>query len=307
MTTVCDLTAQSSGKIVRIENETGIINRGQNSGVGTGDVFEVSRFKDDFIYWIGRIEVTKVSNKSSLVRVVAKADGQNIQPGDVIEPSQRDFNPMDEKRTRDKIVPTPAMSEMAPASGGPNVAVGFSLGALRALSGSSESLGLDMRLRVNAGNNNRIVDMTRSYRLSAALRANLLLTLSSRIAVAFNYGFIPLSLKSQVESDLLQYGLTSTSSLMEAGIAVSYRYGERWRIGLGPALFLPQANLKGSNQSITVSERHFGMVLQSSYQIPLGATIWLQPSLQYQVFWNDGVPVRYLTLTIGPSFRLGNP
>src|SRR5574342_264883 len=78
-------TPQAVVKIVQFEKSTGIIDKGENDGLRVGDVFEVNRYVDDFVYWIGRVEIIVLKPKAAGVKVVEQAVNAKIQPGDVLE------------------------------------------------------------------------------------------------------------------------------------------------------------------------------------------------------------------------------
>jgi hypothetical protein len=119
-----------------------------------------------------------------------------------------------------------------------------------------------------------------------------------------NYDYIPLNVKSSVESKLLTYGMKASASLMKISAALDRRIYQRFHVGLGAGLFLPQVKVNDSRQSITLADRHLGFAASAAYWLPLGPTVWLRSLLEYDIFLNNGPAIHYLTLQTGLSVGL---
>ncbi|MGH7598763.1 MAG: hypothetical protein ACREOI_20610, partial [bacterium] len=126
-------------------------------------------------------------------------------------------------------------------------------------------------------------------------------------ALNLDYAFAWLNVRSGVESSLLNVGIKASGSLMKIGAALNWRLNRRFQLDTGVGLFLPQLNVAGNRQTITVSERQWGVTTNASYLIPLGAAVWLKPVLGYNIFRDDGTFIHYLSFQIGPSFAIRKP
>lgn len=319
------VAAQAVIKILDVDKSTGIIDRGQADGIRVGDVFEVNRYDGDFLYWVGRVEVVVVKPKMAGVKMIARADKAEIKKGDVLELRKSEYDPLYDKMNRPAETPSsndPTNSRAAANDKGADrfftasalgrtepVRFGLSLGLSQPMKSASESLGLDMTLRiVDPSNNNRVVgvvDMTHAYTTSMTLQAYCMLPLSRRFTVNLSYAFVPLNVKSTVASDLLQNALKASASLMNISASLNYRLNSRLHVGLGSGLFLPQVKVEGGRRPLTVTDRQFGFSANATYFMPLGSKISLKSDLVYNIFMEDGPAIHYLTLQTGPSFAIG--
>lgn len=310
--------AQAPIKIVRFENNIGIIDRGEEGGVNVGDVFEVNRQSGDLKYWVGRVEVTKVRTKLASVKVLVKADNTTMQKGDILELRKSEYDPMLDKlnqaRERDKaqvagkkempaadLTAEPIITRSRPIT--------FSLvsGMTQTFKGSSASYALKMNLQVVDGNNRLLqtIDMTRAYSRSLAFQAFFALPLSPRFDLNLNYAFVPLHLKGPVSDQLLALGLQASATMMKIGAGVDYHFNRQWDFGAALGLFLPQIKINGATRSLVMTERQWGVAAHAIYNIPLGPAIQLKPMLEYNAFLDEGPVIHYFTFQIGPSFMIG--
>jgi hypothetical protein len=316
-------TAQSVVKVLQYEKSTGIIDMGSDDGIRIGDVFEVNRYTGDFVFWVGRVEVILVRPKRAGIKMVAQAENAAIQAGDVLELRKREYDPLLDKLGQTKkndessavSLPLPQNNMTAsnakvaehPSHHTDPVRFGITSGVLRPLKRSSESLGLNLQLQVRDPNNNivSVVDMRNAYSSSLSFEAFFALPLSDRLVMNLNYAYVPLNIKSAVESNLLSVGLTASASMLKISTAVDYRPTPRLQYGLGVGLFLPEVTVRGSRQSLTMNDRQWGIAADVAYMIPVRSTIWLKSALEYNIFFDDGPAIHYLTLRIGPSFAIG--
>jgi len=315
------VSAQAVIKILQFEKNTGIIDRGEQDGVRLGDVFEVNRYAGDFVYWVGRVEVILVKPKMAGIKLLEQAGDRAIQKGDVLEPRKREFDPMQEKLSQ-SIVPVEngasnnsspqGQSEAqrpAPGLSGRRRALhfGLTLGLSQSLNRSSESLGQHLTLQIRDQENRLLdtIDMTHAYTTSTALQAFCTLPLSGQFSVNLNFAYLPLNVKGGVESELLDVGMMASASLMKINSSLNYRVNERWQIGVGVGLFLPQLTITGGGQSLTVSDRHFGIAAELAHFLPLGSRVWLKSMLEYDLFLDDGPSIQSLSIQTGPSFTIG--
>jgi hypothetical protein len=119
-----------------------------------------------------------------------------------------------------------------------------------------------------------------------------------------NLSYIPLNVKSNVESSLLALGLQASASLLTISGSLNYRRDERWQFGAGLGIFMPKLTVSGAGSSLTVSDRHFGCTANVSYFLPLGPRIALRSTLEYDIFFDDGPSIHSLILQTGPSFSI---
>lgn len=312
--------AQSVIKILQFDKATGIIDCGVDAGLRVGDVFEVNRYAGDFVYWIGRVEVVVMKSKLAGVKTLALADNASIQPGDVLELRKRNSElPLEKPREAAKIngatrqgkIETLERRAEAPSSGRGNpIMVGFSSGVLQPIFDVSQSLGLDLSVQIVDPSINQVVrqiDMSHAYAASYALQAYGSLPVAERLALNLDYAFAWLNVRKGVEASLLNVGVKASGSLMKIGAALNWHLNRRLQLDTGVGLFLPQLTVVGSRQTITVSERQWGVTTNASYLIPLGAAIWLKPVLGYNIFRDDGAFIHYLTFQVGPSFAIRKP
>ncbi len=310
--------AQAVIKILHFDKITGIIDRGEEAGLHVGDVFEVNRYAGDFVYWVGRVEVIAVKPKLAGVKMLALADNVTIQQGDVLELRKREFDPVLEKRRQ--AAPNASQNESGHSIQPGKIEIderradlimlGFSSGVLQPIFDVSQSLGLNLTLQVVDPSNNQIVrriDLSHAYAPSYTLHAFGSLPFSKRFALNLDYAFTWLNVRNRVETSLLNVGVKASGSLMKIGTALNWRLNRRFQFDVGVGLFLPQLTLNGGSQTITVSERHWGVTTNASYLIPLGAAIWLKPVLGYNIFRDNGPYIHYLVLQIGPSFAIRKP
>ncbi|MCI0692531.1 hypothetical protein L0337_11080 [candidate division KSB1 bacterium] len=312
--------AQSVIKILQFDKAAGIIDCGENAGLRVGDVFEVNRYAGDFVYWIGRVEVVVVKPKMAGVKTLALADNAIIQTGDVLELRKRNSDPLLEKpreavktavATRQGKIETVERGAATPSWSRANpIMLGFSSGVLQPLFDVSQSLGLNLSVQIIDPSNNEVVrqiDMSHAYAASYALQAYGSLPFAERLALNLDYAFAWLNVRSGVESSLLDVGVKASGSLMKIGAALNWRLNGRLQLDTGVGLFLPQLTVTGGRQTITVSERQWGVTTSASYFIPLGAAVWLKPVLGYNIFRDDDAFIHYLNFQIGPSFAIKKP
>jgi hypothetical protein len=310
--------AQSVIKVLQFDKNTGIIDKGEDTGLRVGDVFDVNRYTGDFVYWIGRVEVVAVKPKVAGVKMLVQAENARIQADDVLELRQRDAagpekknqavssSKKNESSQPGKIEPA-ALNEAASSSlRAKKVFFGLTSGLSQPLKNSSQSLGLNFSLLVRTSDNKtRVIDMTHAYTTSLGLRAYCTIPLSDRLAANLNYDYLPLNVKSAVEVDLLSYGMKASASVMKVSAALEGRIDRRVRLGLGAGLFLPQVTITGGRQSITVSERHFGFAASAAHLVPLGPAAWLRSIFEYNIFLDKGPAIHYATLQTGLSIGIG--
>ncbi len=305
--------AQTPIRVLRFENNLGLIDRGAEGGIQVGDVFEVNRQSGELMYWVGRVEVIKVNPRFATVKVLVKADNTTIQKGDVLEARTGEYDPMLEKLkgTRDR---TPPGGEKAKALSGERRApvwppLRFSLlsGLNQSLKSSSASYGLSFKLEVVDANEQPVqtIDMTAAFARSAVLEGLFLLPLSPRWGLNLNYAYSPLRLKGPIAQQLLNLGLQSSAALIKVGAGLDYQVHPRWTLGLGLGWFLPQIKITGASRTATLTDRRWGAAAHLTQQLPLGERIWLQSRLQYHAFLDEGPAIQYLTFQIGPSFAMG--
>ncbi|MCG3118057.1 MAG: hypothetical protein ALAOOOJD_00191 [bacterium] len=314
-------TPQAVIKILQFEKSTGIIDKGENDGLRVGDVFEVNRYVDDFVYWIGRVEIIVLKPKAAGVKVVEQAVNAKIQPGDVLELRQ----PEEARRLEQPLAPAannkaqdslpvvtfqPVEQRQAPPAllRARPVLFGLASGLSQPLKNSSQALGMNFAIHVRTSDGKtQVIDMAHAYTTSLGLQAYCTLPVSKRLSVNLNYDYMPLNVKSAVEANLLNYGMRATASLMKISAAAEARVYHRWHLGLGTGLFLPQVTVNGGRQSITVSERRLGFAANTAYLLPLGPAAWVKSSLAYNIFLDNGPAIHYLTLQSGLSIGIGKP
>lgn len=310
--------AQAPIKIVRFENNVGIIDRGEQDGVKLGDVFEVNRQAGNLKYWVGRVEVTKVRAKLASVKVLVKADNTTMQKGDILELRKSEYDPMLDKlnqsRERDKVqeVGNGEMNRSNMMAG--STAMGLRPVTLSVISGitqpiksSSASYALNMNLQVVDGNNRPVqtIDMTRAYSRSLAFQAFFALPLTHRLDLNLNYAYVPLNLKGPVSDQLLALGLEASATLMKIGAGVDLHYDRHWDFGASLGVFLPQVNVSGATRSLSMTERQWGITAHAIYNFSVGSKIWLKSMLAYNAFLDEGPVIQYFTIQIGPCFTIG--
>jgi hypothetical protein len=311
--------AQTVIKILQFDKATGIIDCGVAAGLRVGDVFEVNRYAGDFVYWIGRVEVIVVKPKMAGVKTLALADNAAIQPGDVLELRKRNSDSLLEKqRDAAKTAGSARQGKLETAERGAAtrlwgranpIMLGFSSGVVQPLFDVSQSLGLNLTVQIVDPITNKTVrqiDMSHAYSASYTLQAFGSVPIAKRFALNLDYAFTWLNVRNDVESSLLNVAVKASGSLMKIGTALNWRFS-RLQLDAGVGLFLPQLTIKGSGQTITVSERRWGVTTNAAYLIPLGAAVWLKPVLGYNMFRDDGAFVHYLTFQIGPSFAIRKP
>jgi hypothetical protein len=320
------LSAQTPIKIIQSENNTGVIDHGEQHGIRVGDVFEVNRYSGEFVVWIGRVEVVVVKAKIAGVKVIEQSGANTIQKGDVLEPRKREFDPLQDKLTQSAAVGENSAAQESARQGKNGVRnfspkfssrltalqFGVTAGLAQSLGGSSASFGqnlteVEIRNQQTGGLMRRL-DMRRVYTTSLAFQAFCALPLSGPLSVNLNCAYIPLNVKSDIESALLEFGVTASASLIQLTGDLSYRYNDRWQFSAGIGVFLPHLSIDGGRQSgLIVSDRHFGFSAGAAYFWPIGSRIWLRSALGYNIFLDDGPAIQSLTLQTGPSFAIGKP
>jgi len=305
-------------KIVEFDKNTGIIDRGEQDGIRVGDVFEVNRYAEDFVFWVGRVEVIVVKPKAAGVKVLERAANASFLKGDVLEIRKREYDPMLDKlnhpastvvvqdtgkqKVEEPIKPSVAMPPEKRA-----LQFGLSAGLSVPMTHASESFGQNLSLQIvdNDGDVVDVVDMTHSYITSLAMQGYCTLPLSERMSVNLNLAYIPLNIKGDVESSLLDVGLMGSASVLKITSSLNYRWNDRWRVGAGIGVFMPKLTVNGAGNSLTVSDRHFGFAADLSHFLPLGSHILLRSVLEYSVFMDDGPAIHSLNFQTGPSFTIG--
>ncbi len=320
------VSAQTPIKIIQSENNTGVIDHGEQNGIRVGDVFEVNRYSGEFVVWVGRVEVVVVKSKIAGVKVIEQSGTNTIQKGDVLEPRKREFDPMQDKLTQSAAVSensAPQESARQGKNGVRNLSPGLSgrittlqfgvtAGLAQSLSGSSASFGqnlTEIEIRnQQTGTLMRRIDMRHAYATSLAFQAFCALPLSGPLSVNLNCAYIPLNIKSDIEAALLEFGFMASASLIQITGDLNYRFNERWQFSAGIGVFLPHMSIDGGRQSeLTVADRHFGFSAGVAYFWPLGSRIWLRSALGYNIFLDDGPAIQSLMLQTGPSFAIGKP
>jgi hypothetical protein len=183
------------------------------------------------------------------------------------------------------------------------VIFGLTSGFLHPLKNSSQSLGMNFSLLITPSR--RVINMTHAYTTSVGLQAFCRLPLSNRLSVNLNYDYIPLNVRGAVEANLLNYGLKASASMMKISAAVESHIYQRFYLGLGAGLFLPQVTVKGGSSSMTISDRHLGFASSAAHLLPLGPAAWLRSMLEYDIFLDNGPAIHYLTLQTGLSIGIG--
>lgn len=307
--------AQTPIRIVRWEDNFGLIDRGAENGVQVGDVFEVKRQVGELRYWVGRVEVTKVSPRQATLKVLVKADNTTIQKGDVLEQRKSEYDPMLEKlkSARDNTLP-PARNTAAKrvdreraAREGPPLRFSLMSGLSQNLTRSSACYGLRFNLEVVDANDQPVqtIDMTAAFARSAAFEGLFLLPLSRHWDLNLNYVWSPLRLKGPIARQLLNLGLKAEAALIKIGAGCDYRLHPRWTLGVGLGWFLPQITISGAGGSAMLSDRRWGAAAHLTQHLLLGERFWLQSRLQYHAFLDEGPAIHYVTFQIGPSFAIG--
>jgi len=306
--------AQSVIKVLQFDENTGVIDKGEDAGLHIGDVFDVNRYAGDFVYWIGRVEVVVVKPKVAGVKMLTQAENAAIQQGDVLELRKPEATPENRTATatNNNKNESPAPNKIATNDAATlsfrtqKVIFGLTSGLAQPLENSSQGLGLNFVLRVTtADNKTRTVDMRQAYTTSVGLQAYCTLPLSNRLSVNLNFDYVPLNVKSAVEANLLVYGMKASASVMKLSAALDSRIYQQLHFGFGAGLFLPQVTIKGGRQSLTVSERRPGLAANFSHHLPLGPAAWLKSSVEYDIFLDDGPAIHYLTLQTGLSLGIG--
>lgn len=314
-------TAQAVIKILEFDKNTGIIDRGQQDGIKVGDVFEVNRYADDFVNWVGRVEVIAVKPKIAGVKVIERAANATFLKNDVLEIRKREYDPLLDKLNH------PADGETSEETGNVKVEVaakttepamprrerpiqfGLTSGLSIPFNKSSESMGQVFYLNlVNSQNQvEQVIDMTHTYVASLALQGFCILPISQKLTMNLNLAYIPLNIKGDVEMALLTAGLKASASLLKISSSLNYRLNERWQFGAGLGVFMPKLTVSGAGNSLTVSDRHFGFAADVSHFLPLGSRVWLRSFLEYSIFLDDGPAIHSLALQTGPIFSFGKP
>ena len=315
---IASAPAQPVIKILQFDKNTGVVDKGEEAGVRLSDVFDVNRYSGDFVYWIGRVEVVVVKPKVAGIKLLTQAENVVIQPGDVLELRQRETAATPEK----KKVTQPGGKKTEPPANNietvelidaatlsfrtKKVIFGLTSGLAQPIKSSSQSLGLNFWLQFNTSDNKtRAIDMTQAYTTSVGLQAYCLLPLSNRLSVNLNYDYLPLNVKSRVETALLKYGKKASASLMKLSAALDSRVYRQFHVGLGAGLIMPQVTVKDSRQTITAAERRFGTAVNVAHFLSLGPAAWLKSSVEYDIFLDDGPAIHYLTLQTGLSLGIG--
>jgi len=314
-------TAQSVIKILEFDKNTGIIDRGQQDGIKVGDVFEVNRYADDFVNWVGRVEVIAVKPKIAGVKVIERAADATFLKGDVLEIRKREYDPFLDKlnqstndeageETSDaKAEAAAKMTELGMARRDRPIQFGLTSGLSIPFKRSSESMGQVFYLNVinNQNQVERVIDMTHTYIASLALQGFCVLPISQKLAVNLNLAYVPLNIKGDVETALLASGLKASASMLKISGSLNYRLNDRWQFGAGLGIFMPKLTVSGAGNSLTVSDRHFGFAADVSHFLPLGSRVWLRSFLEYNIFLDDGPAIHSLALQTGPIFSFGKP
>jgi len=301
--------AQPVIKVLQFDKNTGVIDKGEDAGLHLGDVFDVNRYAGDFVYWIGRVEVVVVKPKVAGVKMTAQAENAAIQQGDVLElrkPEATPNNKKNESLSPNKIAPTELNDAATLSFRTQKVIFGLTSGLAQPIKSSSQSLGLNFWVQFKtADDKTRTVDMTHAYTTSVGLQAYCTLPLSNRLSVNLNYDYLPLNVKSGVETNLLKYGKKASASLMKLSAALDSRVYRQFHTGLGIGLIMPQVTVRDNRQSITTAERRFGVAANVAHFLPLGPAAWLKSSAEYDIFLDDGPAIHYLTLQTGLSIGIG--
>jgi len=310
--------AQPVIKILQFDQNTGVVDKGEDAGLRLGDVFDVNRYSGDFVYWIGRVEVVVVKPKVAGVKLLTPAENAVVQPGDMLELRQRETAATPEKknpallsvkraeRPANKIEAVELNDAATLSFRTKKVIFGLTSGLAQPIKSSSQSLGLNFLVQFKTSDGKtRAVDMTHAYTTSVGLQAYCTLPLSNRLSVNLNYDYLPLNVRSSVETALLKYGKKASASLMKLSAALDSRVYRQFHVGLGAGLIMPQVTVKDSRQSITAAERRFGTAMNVAHFLPLGPAAWLKSSVEYDIFLDDGPAIHYLTLQTGLSLGIG--
>jgi hypothetical protein len=250
--------------------------------------------------------------------MLTQAENASIQQGDVLELRKRELEPGSEKSKptapntaqnaalpSGKIVPAEAGAATESLPRARPVIFGFTSGLSQPLKSSSQALGLNFSVRARTANGTtQVIDMTHAYTTSVGVQAFCTLPLSDRLAVNLNYDYVPLNVRSGVESKLLNFGMKASASLMKISAALDRRLYQRLHVGLGAGLFLPQVKINDSRQSLTLADRHLGFAASVAHWLPLGPKVWLRSMLEYDIFLDNGPAIHYLTLQTGLSVGL---
>jgi len=311
--------AQTVIKILEFDKNTGIVDHGEQDGIRVGDVFEVNRYSDDYVIWVGRVEVIVVKPKAAGVKVLDRAANAVFLKDDVLEIRKREYDPMldklnhvasgDTSKESGNQKAKPAGKPIEPAASRLPLQFGLTTGFSLALNQPSSAMGQSLPSRI-VGIENRVVrgsEIADTYSTSLALQGFCILPLTSRFTVLLNLAYVPLNVKSDVESALLDIGLMASASLIKIGSTLNYRLNERWQFGAGVGVFLPKLTISGSGRSLIVSDRHFGFASEVAYFIPVGSRIWLKSVLVYDIFLDDGPAIHSLAVQTGPIFSFGKP
>jgi hypothetical protein len=319
--------AQSVIKILQFDNNTGVIDRGEEDGIRVGDVFEVNRYAGDFVYWVGRVEVILIKPKMAGVKMIAQAGNARIQKGDMLELRKGEYDPLSDKmnqssKNNENAGPTNLRPQGKNETAGREVVApssrradplnfGLATGLSQPLKSASQSFGLNWSINIIDSDDKKfvqVIDMARAYTTSVGLQAFCTLPVSHRFSVDLSYAYIPLNVKGAVESKLLKYGLKASASLMKVNASLYYRLNRRLLLGVGTGFFLPQVTVRdGHDEPLTFTGRQFGFTVNTAYLIPLGPRVWLKSDLMYNIFFDDAPPIQYLTLQVGPSIAIRKP
>ena len=320
--------AQSVVRIVSFEKTDGIIDRGTEGGIRVGEIFEVNRYDGDFVYWVGRVEVVVVKSRFAGVKLLAKAENATIQKGDVLELQKPGFDPMLDKlkqsaangtangamngtMAKGTAEKTPKLEEMdaftaMPGSRRP-IQFGVASGMLLPVVSSSRLMGSSFIVNVQYPSSGRLVaiNMSEAYATSLAFQAFFVLPLADRLSLNLNYAYAPLNVNQRKEAELLSNGLKASASLAQVTATAQWLWSNNLHFGVGAGLFLPQATVQSSRQSMTISDRQLGISLSATHQLALGAGLALRSQLAYNAFLNQGPVIHFLALQLGPSFVIG--
>jgi hypothetical protein len=312
-------TAQAVIKILEFDKNTGIIDHGEQDGIRVGDLFEVNRYADDFVNWVGRVEVVVVKPKIAGVKVIERAANATFLKGDMLEIRKREYDPLLDKLNHSangdssqengsaKIEEAAKTIEPSATRRERPIQFGLASGLSFLMNDAAESVGQSFSLQLVNGENEvvGVIDMTHSYVTSLVMQGYCVLPLSSKLTVNLNLAYIPLNVNGDVEMALLTSGLKASASLLKISSSLNYRLNDRWQFGGGLGVFMPKLTVSGAGNSLTVSDRHFGFTADVSHFLPLGSRVWLRSFLEYSIFLDDGPAIHSLAFQTGPIFSFG--
>ncbi len=314
--------AQSVVRILSFEKNDGIVDRGAGGGIRTGDVFEVNRYDGDFVYWVGRVEVVVVKSRFAGVKLLAKAENAMIQKGDVLELQKREIDPMlDKLKQSAPAAASNGVAKNPPAKSAKNenfndlltgrkrgrpILFGVAGGFLQPIVNYSRMMGSSFFANVQyADASTSRINMSEAYAGSFAFQAFFVLPLAEKLFLSLDYAYSPLNVSAKKETELLTSGLKGSASLAIVTAALDWRWRNNFFAGAGAGMFLPQASLQSSRQTMTISDRQLGLSFGAGHQLALGANLWLRTQLSYSVFLDQGPAIHFLALHVGPCFGIG--